>query len=159
MRRLWLWATIVATGGFAVWWSPEHVRLPVTWFVDRGRPVVNEDGPSADLATDRQMMWHTRPLTWASDPAARTKRASTPEAIEAASRVFNTVELVGLTPDEVVGRLGDPRAASDSIYNFPFWPPPDGAMVYRFDTGAYGWQFNVVIEDDRVAWVERHWIH
>jgi hypothetical protein len=44
-------------------------------------------------------------------------RASTPKAIYAAKRVFATVDLVGLTHGEVTGKIGDPRASSDSRYN------------------------------------------
>ena len=72
----------------------------------------------------------------------------------------NTVALEGKTRDEVVSLLGDPQASNDSIYNFPFWPAPRGALVYRFDCGAYGWQFNVVFGlRGRLTGVERLWIH
>jgi hypothetical protein len=57
-------------------------------------------------------------------------------------------------------QLGDPKSSSDSISNFSFWPAPTGSLVYRFDSGANGWQFNVLFgEDGRVTSVERHWIH
>jgi hypothetical protein len=87
-------------------------------------------------------------------------RGSTDAAINAASRVFNTVELVGLTRGEVIATLGDPKTSSDSIYNFPFWPAPKAAMVYRFDSGDYGWQFNLMLDaQGKVCRVERRWIH
>jgi hypothetical protein len=74
--------------------------------------------------------------------------------------VFNTIQLLGKTRDEVMTLLGDPKLLNDSVYNFPFWPAPKGALVYRFDNGACGWQFNVVFGDDgRVREVQRHWIH
>jgi hypothetical protein len=73
--------------------------------------------------------------------------------------VFNTVELVGKAREEAVALLGDPRSSSESIYNFSFWPVPEGTLVYRFDSGAYGWQFNLVIgEDGLVREIKRHWI-
>jgi len=87
-------------------------------------------------------------------------RASTDQAINAASRVFNTVQLVGKTREEVMALLGDPKASNDSIYNFPFWPAPKGSLVYRFDCRFYGWQFNVALDaNSKVRAVERHWIH
>ncbi|MBY0229580.1 MAG: hypothetical protein K2W96_09900 [Gemmataceae bacterium] len=48
---------------------------------------------------------------------------------------------------------------SDSSYRFPFYPAPPGSLVYRFDRGRYGWQFNVVPgKDGRVKTVERYGI-
>jgi hypothetical protein len=117
---------------------------------------------SADVSADVRLMWETRPRRGTPDPSyGPNPRSSTDRAINAASRVFNTVELVGKTPEEVIALLGDPKTSSDSIYNFPFWPPPEGrSLIYRFDSGSYGWQFNVRFgEDDRVCEVQRHWIH
>ena len=121
---------------------------------------LDKDGRSADLPSDLRLMWETGPMEGAADPARRSNRASTDQAVHAASRVFNTVDLSGKTRDEVVLAIGDPKSSNDSIYNFPFWDAPRGSMVYRFDTGAYGWQFNVVFGwRGRVTEVERHWIH
>jgi hypothetical protein len=89
------------------------------------------DTRSDDLATDLKLMWET------------ANGASTPAAIGAAERVFATVELIGLTREEVVSRLGDPQTSSDSRYNFPFYPAGRRALVYRFDNGAWGCQYNV----------------
>src|SRR5262249_24060869 len=100
----------------------------------------------------------TRRLPGQHDPShGKDPRASTPDAVKAASRVFSTVDLIGLTREEVVARIGDPSTSSDSIYNFPFrHRPPHGGMVYRFDTGSYGWQFNLHIDEKgRVSRVER----
>jgi hypothetical protein len=111
--------------------------------------------PSADLEADLRLMWQTRPL-----PGDPDRRASTPRAVNAASRVFNAVDLVGLTKEAVAARLGDPRTSGDSIHTFPFWSVEGGVVVYRFDTGSYGWQFNLRFDDDgKVRDVERLWIH
>jgi hypothetical protein len=97
-------------------------------------------------------MWETRRLGGT--------LSSTDRAINAASRVINTVELVGKTQEEVASLLGDPHSSSDSSYNFPFYPVPQGSLVYRFDSGMYGWQFNLLLgEDGQVREVQRHWIH
>ena len=106
-------------------------------------------------------MWETQPLKGNAGPqAGPNPRGSTDRAINAASRVFNSVQLIGKTRAEVTQLLGDPRSSNSSVYNFPFWPAPTGALVYRFDSGSYGWQFNVVFgADDKVSAVDRHWIH
>lgn len=99
-------------------------------------------------------MWETGPL------AGGKEMASTPRAIWAASRVFNSVVLTGKTRKQVIAELGDPKTSNNSKYNFPFWPVPKGTMAYRFDNGAYGWQFNVLFDkQDKVSRVERKWIH
>jgi hypothetical protein len=128
------------------------VAVAVVAFALRGL-VLNLDGDerpddgqeqSTDLTADLRLMWRTR------------GRTSTPRAINAASRVFNTVNLVGLTRQEVISRISDPETSSDRIYNFPFYPADPAAMVYRFDTGSYGWQFNIYFDDDgRVRRVQR----
>ncbi len=119
----------------------------------RGEPVRSdtlEEDVSSDLAADVGAMW-----------AVDGKGGSPPEAIPVASRVFNSVELVGRTRDEVVGLLGDSQTRRPGgRYNFPFWPAGDGDLVYRFDTGNYGWQFNVRFGGNgRCSAVERQWIH
>ena len=155
-KRRWLLVLLVAlTGGillgrgFFVHWIEPHPGQ------------VGDGEKSSDLATDIRLMWETQKLGGTPDPThGPHPRSSTDQAINAASRVFNTVELVGMTREEVVALLGDPKSSSDSIYNFPFWPAPKGSLVYRFDCGAYGWQFNVVQgAGGRVREVERHWIH
>jgi hypothetical protein len=123
--------------------------------------VADPTARSSDVAADIKLMWATQPLKGNAGPqAGPNPQASTDRAIKAASRVFNTVQLVGKTREEVVKLLGDPRASNSSVYNFPFWPVAAGSLVYRFDSGAYGWQFNVVVgTDGKVSAVERHWIH
>jgi hypothetical protein len=124
--------------------------------------VREEDGRSADLPADLKLMWETGTMDWVADSTRRTNKASTERAITAASRVFNTVELVGKSRAEVAALLGDPRISNDSIYRSPyaFWPPPPNAVVYCFTNGAFGWQFHVVFDtNERVRMVERLWIH
>jgi len=126
------------------------------------------DGPSfpryeksIDLQADIKLMWQVLPLRRSSGPDNRTEiHASGDLAILAASRVFNTVDLIGKTPEEVMRLLGDPRTSSASIYNFPFHQEQSQSLVYRFDNGSYGWQFNLLIGDDRrVKEIQRRWIH
>lgn len=118
--------------------------------------------PSTSLERDIRIMWKTQLLKGDIESAGvstPTPHASTDAAINAASRVFNTVKLAGLTREEVIAMLGDPRKSNDSIYNFPFYPVPKGSMIYRFDSGAYGWQFDLLFDvDGKVRQVERRWI-
>lgn len=162
-KRRWLWVSLIlfAAGSVLVFLWPGSTPA-VGWL--EPRPGEYDDAAqSSDLAADLKLMWETQPLRGTPDPThGPNPRGSTDRAINAASRVFNTVELIGKTPEEVVALLGDPKASSNSIYNFPFWPPPPKGrgLVYRFDSGAYGWQFNLVFGNDgRVLEVERHWIH
>ena len=98
-------------------------------------------GQSKNVPADVRAMWKTQPLE------SRPKEfASTERAIDAADRVFATVHLIGLTRPQVIALVGDPRTSSNSTYNFPWFPPPKGALVYRFDTGAGGFQFNVLFD-------------
>lgn len=121
----------------------------------------DQSAKSYDLASDVELMWETKPLRHSGDPShGENPHASTDRAINAASRVFNTMQLVGKSAEEVRQLLGDPRASNNSLYNFPFFPPQTRSMIYRFDSGMYGWQFDVVVgEDEVVDSVERHWIH
>jgi hypothetical protein len=97
---------------------------------------------SSDLASDRQQMWQTVPGVGYPAPKFEVAPVS---AINAASRVFATAELQGKTADEVAEVLGvQPRPKYG--YNFPFYPSEKGVLVYRFDCGSFGWQFDVVFD-------------
>jgi hypothetical protein len=153
---MWLPVLALSLMGGVLFW-----RGDVVHWIEPHPGQVGDGEKSSDLTGDLRLMWETQKLGGTPDPThGSNPRASTDRAINAASRVFNTVELVGKTRDDVVAQLGDPKTSSDSIYNFPFWRAPKGSLVYRFDCGAYGWQFNVVLgADGRVREVERHWIH
>jgi hypothetical protein len=119
--------TLTVVVGIAAAWSCFYPRMADE--SDYGkRPITR----SAILETDLKLMWET------------SDRASTTEAIQAAERVFATVELIGLSRNKVVELLGNPRTSSDSRYNFPFYPTSCRDLVYRFDSGNYGCQYNVV---------------
>ncbi len=157
-KRRWLWLLVAALGvGGGVWLWRDEVRH----WIEPDPGSYDATATSADPERDMRLMWETQRLRGSPDPThGPNPRGSTDRAINAASRVFNTVELVGMTRAEVVNLLGDPKTSSESIYNFPFWPAPRGSLVYRFDCGSYGWQFNVVLDEQgKVSKVERLWIH
>ncbi|OWK38497.1 hypothetical protein FRUB_07617 [Fimbriiglobus ruber] len=118
----------------------------------RGEPIwePEEVDVSSDLPADVTAMW-----------AVDHEGRSPTEAIPIASRVFNTVQLIGLRRDQIVALVGDHHSRRpDGKYNSPFWPPDPGDLVYRFDTGSYGWQFNVKLDGAGICTgVERLWIH
>jgi hypothetical protein len=157
--------TLIALGcGLLIW---HRVASQAVW-VRPDEPTVATDAEtelgaerSTDLASDLALMKETQRLKGESDPTqGPNPRCSTERAIDAASRVFNTIEIIGKSRADVVAVLGDPKSQNDSIYNFPFWPAPRGSLVYRFDDGARGWQFNVVFDKDgRVVEIQRNWIH
>lgn len=125
-------------------------------------PRFDADSKSSHLADDIKLMWETQSMDKVPNSPSITKRyASTENAINAASRVFNTVELIGKSQTQVIELLGDPATSSNSIYNgAPFWGVPENAMFYRFDNGCLGWQFNVILDQDQhVVEVVRKWIH
>jgi hypothetical protein len=93
------------------------------------------------LVGDIKRMWKTTPLD--GNPH---RQASTEEAVEAAHRVFLTVSFQGKTRPAVIETLGDPGNSNRSIYNFPYYPAPRNALVYRFDTGTHGLQFNLIFD-------------
>ena len=124
-----------------------------------------------NLDADRNTMWRTvlpkgEPLQSLrtnapanGPPRTHELEVSPVSAINAASRVFATVQLVGKTAQETAAALGA-RPRPHYMYDFPFWPVEKGTVVYRFDCGSCGWQFNLNFDaEGRVANVERLWIH
>lgn len=154
--RTWWWVgalvVLVGVGAWGLWyWSESRQEAAAR---DRD---FDSEARSVDLDADLQLMWQTAPMR--SDPA---KEASTLAAILAASRVFNTVSLVGMTGAQAQARIGSPTRSSRSVYRGqPFWPLRERGMIYRFENGRFGWQFNVYCEgdDQPVTEVERQWIH
>ncbi|MBD3675884.1 MAG: hypothetical protein HUJ26_20440 [Planctomycetaceae bacterium] len=97
---------------------------------------------SCSKTEDRELMWETRKYS-------DGKIASTHEAQEAAERYFKRTDLIGRNKEEVFELVGHPQKSNDSVYNFPFYPPEEeNVIVYRFDTGNYGWQFNIILDDN-----------
>jgi hypothetical protein len=135
----------------------------VIWSIEPDPGSYDETARSYWLAHDIRLMWQTK---WEPDaivgPNQIGAHVSTDAALNAASRVFNTVDVEGISRADVIAQLGDPRKSNDSVYNFPFVPSavPEGTLVYRFDSGSYGWQFVICFGDDgKVSDVRREWIH
>jgi hypothetical protein len=114
--------------------------------------VVEEDketDTSSDIAADVKIMW-----------SVDEKGRSPQEAIEAASRVFNTVKLEGMHREKIFKQIGHMSLRPKGIYNRPFWPVAKDELAFRFDTGAYGWQFNLKFDEKEICkTVTRKWIH
>lgn len=107
---------------------------------------------SVDLAEDIKLMWATVPH--------ERFEVSPVSAINAARRVFASVEMVGLTTNELFGAIGHPKTSNKSGYDLPFWGVRQGVIVYRFDCGNFGWQFNVEVDaSGTVTNLVRRWIH
>ena len=114
---------------------------------------------STDLPSDLQIMWETANPRQAADSfGGPDRRPSTDRAINAASRVFNSIPLVGRPRTDVVAILGEQNGGLETSANLFADARPSAMMVYRFDAGAYGWQFNLVLDaDDKVTEVKREW--
>jgi hypothetical protein len=112
-----------------------------------------EDIRSRDLDHDLDAMWRTVPI------AGETWEVSPVSGVNAAGRVFATVELKGKTREEAEQAIRyDPRPRYG--YHRPFWPVKKGTWVLRFDCGDFGWQFDILLDDQkRVKSVQRRWIH
>ncbi|MCB9879033.1 MAG: hypothetical protein H6835_15670 [Planctomycetes bacterium] len=153
-RRAWLVGTLVGVvllGAAAVY--PVKHWLADREFHDAVARNLDATAVSTDLEADLRLMWQTAPMH--SQPDAR---ASTIAAMMAASRVFNTIELVGKTGAEVRALLGSPQTSSDSVYRHePFFPLTSRALVYRIENGMFGWEFHVLCQGDEepVTAVER----
>lgn len=114
---------------------------------------------STDLARDLKLMWETERQPVSSDSGVTPEtRVATDRAINAASRVFNTIKLAGRTRAEVVALVGEQNSVAD--VDTPLAESkPDRVMVYRFDRGAYGWQFTLEFgPDGKVTEVQRKWL-
>ena len=104
---------------------------------------------SSDIAADVKLMW-----------SVDKDGCSSQEAIEAASRVFNTVKVEGMDRDKISKLIGDTSLRPKGIYNAPFWPTGKGDTVCRFDTGFYGWQFTLKFDENGICTaVVRKWIY
>ena len=93
----------------------------------------------------------------AAPPGEPPRMVPTGEAVGAATRVFERVDLVGMTKDEVLELLGDP--ATISGYGIPAEPGPDEPLIYRFDCGFGGVQYTLPFEDGKVVSVEEFGIY
>jgi hypothetical protein len=114
--------------------------------------LARETAKSTNLTVDIKRMWKTVPNG--------DFPVSPVSAINAASRVFETAQLIGKNTNEVFALLGHNKTTSDSGYNFPFFPVKSGTVVYRFDCGNFGWQFNLAPDSSgTVQKIERKWIH
>lgn len=113
----------------------------------------SEVRPSLDLDRDRQKMWRIVPI----DSGLKVSPVS---AINAASRVFATINFEGRSTNEIRELIGFSSSNPKSSYTHPFFPIEAGTTVYRFDCGYYGWQFNLKYDSNGVVTcVERLWIH
>ena len=90
-----------------------------------------------DLSDEIELMWETETLK-------NGNIVSTRRAQESSFRVFKQLEniLIGLTKNEIVELLGNPNK-NRSIYNFSLDSFQNNDLVYRFDTGNCGWQYNI----------------
>ena len=119
---------------------------------------------SLALARDKALMWNLIPIETQHDDGTSDFLVSPISAINAAARVFESVadELQGKSEEEVLGIIGYKESFNQGSYRFPFHPLSFGqkALVFRFDCGNVGWQFNLHLdEDNRVDRVERLFIH
>jgi hypothetical protein len=135
-RGSWLLAgaVVVASGLLLGWWGNTEAGRRARIYDEPFDDVIVR---STDLSADLKKMWRVVP-----DSQFGVAPVS---AINAASRVFETVDLRGMT-------LGDVRSAlrfqerNGYGYNFSFSGPKPSKLVFRFDCGAFGWEFELILD-------------
>jgi hypothetical protein len=130
---------LLVSGGLKGWcWLRPSLDIEDT------DPALPPERQSKNLESDLKLMWQTE------------DRRSINKAILTAHRVFGTVQLIGLTRDEVIALLGDPRTTDTPQHNIPWYPAGRRELVYRFDNGFSGSQFNIKFDwKGKVRRVER----
>lgn len=126
-----------------------------------------EDGPirkSSNLAADKKKMWKLVKIKTKDDTGDVEYFVSPVSAINAAARVMESEKdkLIGMNLKQVLKELGHVESHRKGSYNFPFIPlgKDEKAYVFRFDCGAFGWQFDLLCDKDgKVVKVRRQWIH
>lgn len=103
-----------------------------------------------DFEKDRVSLRATMNLT--SPPL----KASSPEAGSAARRLFTKVPFVGMSREQVLKILGDPKTISD--YGIAAAETPDSSLCYRFDSGFGGWDYVLHFQDGHVTRLEQQGI-
>ena len=79
-------------------------------------------------------------------------RASTGRAGAAATRIFSRITFIGMSKNEVLRLLGDPKTISD--YGEKRGKGADDPLVYRFDSGWGGNQWTVLFQNGAVTGVK-----
>jgi len=146
----------VGLGAFFVIGISEHGEPAGFRELRFDEPVSQEDVRPTDLKGDLRKMWETVAHNTIDH---KTIRVSPVSAINAASRVFATVDLIGKTTNEVFELVGHNTKSSDSVYNRGFYPTETNQIAYCFECGNFGWQFTLTVDaSGRVTDVEKAWI-
>lgn len=84
-------------------------------------------------------------------------KASSADAGSAARRLFAKVPFVGMSREQVLSILGDPKTISD--YGITAAETPDSSLSYRFDSGFGGWDYILHFQAGRVTRLEQQGIN
>ena len=79
--------------------------------------------------------------------------ASSGEAHLAAQRIFKNIRFVGVSREQVLAMLGDPKTISD--YGIAADANADSPLIYRFDSGFGGMDYIVRFKNGVVAKVDQ----
>ncbi len=104
--------------------------------------------PYEGYSEDKSLLRATTTIPSGSN-SEKTIKASSSEAIQAASRLFSNVSMLFKTRDQVLAILGDPALISD--YGVKAKSETDSDLVYKFDSGFGGYQFVIKFRND-VVW-------
>lgn len=140
------WEGHVRCKRLVVWALPEETSMPQVLLDAKPESSVRSL-PYPEFKRDVELLRRTNPLTGVGI------NASSPEAMEAAVRVFEAFPSIGMTRERVLEVLGDPATISD--YGRAAADEPDAPLAYLFDSGFGGPVFVVRFRDGLVSRVDR----
>ena len=83
-------------------------------------------------------------------------RGASPESGQAAARIFERIDFVGMTKEEVLSLLGDPATVND--YGIVAEPGDNSPLKYRMVSGLGGMQYTLEFKNKKVQKLRREGI-
>ena len=106
------------------------------------------DMPYVEFETDQSLLRDNYEVK----SEGKNIKASTEKAGNAARRIFSNISFLFKTREEVLKVLGDPSTISD--YGIKLSPEIDSTIIYRFDTGFGGTEYQINFFHNKVVGVE-----
>jgi hypothetical protein len=114
----------------------EGIRVEVNHLGERVRTETGEQDKCTNIVEDIKLMWSVV-------DDGIFEGWSTQESVYAASRVFNTLKVVGMNRNEIISQIGDTTRRPNGKSNGSFFPTDIREMVYSFNRGNGGWEFHL----------------
>ena len=111
------------------------------------QPTISND-TGTPLAQDLTLLRQTIIL-----PQKPPVRASSGEAVKAASRIFDRLDFVGMSKKHVLWILGDPATISD--YGLKAGTKIDDPLIYCISTGLFGTEYKIEFKKGYVSKIQK----